>query len=63
MSSENGPEELLEKIKYSGIRGNGLVKKIYFSRGLLDKLEKAYRDKFQEIRATYQIFLCQGEKR
>ena len=55
--------ELLEKIKYSGIRGNGLVKKIYFSRGLLDKLEKAYRDKFQEIRATYQIFLCQGEKR
>ena len=56
-------KELLEKIKYSGIRGNGLTKKIYFSRGLLDKLDRAYRDSFQEIRATYQIFLCQGEKR
>ena len=54
---------LLEKIKYSGTRGNGLSKKVYFSRGLLARLEKAYRDRFGEIRATYQVFFCRGEKR
>jgi len=54
---------LLEKIKYSGIRGNGLNKKVYFSRGLLARLEKAYLDKFQEIGATYQVFFCRGVKR
>jgi hypothetical protein len=54
---------LLEKIKYSGIRGNGLSKKIYFSRGLLERLGKAYLDRFQGIRVTYQVFFCRGEKR
>jgi len=54
---------LLEKIKYSGIRGNGLSRKVYFSRGLLARLEKAYLDRFQEIRATYQVFFCRGVKR
>ncbi|MDD5464829.1 MAG: malonyl-ACP O-methyltransferase BioC [Candidatus Omnitrophica bacterium] len=54
---------LLEKIKYSGIRGNGLNRKVYFSRGLLARLEKAYLDKFQGIGATYQVFFCRGEKR
>jgi len=54
---------LLEKIKYSGIRGNGLSNKVYFSRGLLERLEKAYLDRFQEIGVTYQVFFCRGEKR
>jgi malonyl-CoA O-methyltransferase len=94
---------LLEKIKYSGIRGNGLSKKVYppsqktmalvvnendessasgdvagylpacrqgqvrrglhFTRGLLERLEKAYLDRFGEICATYQVFFCRGEKR
>jgi len=61
--SFNSLKGLLEKIKYSGIRGNGLSRKVYFSRGLLTRLEKAYRDRFQEIRATYQVFFCRGEKR
>ena len=56
-------KELLEKIKYSGIRGNGLDKKVYFSRGLLENLEKAYLESFGNICATYQVFFCQGEKR
>lgn len=60
--SFTGLKGLLEKIKYSGIRGSGLSKKIYFSRGLLEKLEKAYLDKFQEISVTYQVFFCSGEK-
>lgn len=53
---------LLEKIKYSGIRGNGLSEKVYFSRGLLARLEKAYLDRFQGIGATYQVFFCRGLK-
>lgn len=53
---------LLEKIKYSGIRGNGLSGKVYFSRGLLGKLENAYLDRFGGIFATYQVFFCWGEK-
>jgi len=56
-------KQLLEKIKYSGIRGNGLSKKVYFSRGLLERLEKTYLDKFQKICVTYQVFFCQGVKR
>jgi malonyl-CoA O-methyltransferase len=56
-------KELLEKIKFSGIRGNGLSHKVNFNRRLLGELEKAYLDRFKEIRATYQIFICQGEKR
>lgn len=56
-------KNLLEKIKYSGVRGNGLDKRIYFSRGLLEKLQKTYLDKFQQIRVTYQVFFCYGEKR
>jgi len=54
---------LLEKIKYSGIRGNGLNRKVYFSCGLLAKLEKAYLDRFQGIGVTYQVFFCRGVKR
>lgn len=59
----SGLKGMLEKIKYSGIRGNGLGGKVYFSRTLLARLEKAYLDRFQEIRATYQVFFCRGEKR
>lgn len=55
-------KHLLEKIKYSGVRGNGLDKRAYFSRGLLEKLQKTYLDKFQQIRVTYQVFFCYGEK-
>lgn len=51
---------LLEKIKYSGINGNGLNNRIYFSRVLLDKLEEVYLEKFKKIQATYQIFFCRG---
>lgn len=60
--SFTGLRGLLEKIKYSGVKGSGLSKKIYFSRGLLEKLEKAYLDKFQQIHVTYQVFFCYGEK-
>ena len=51
---------LLNKIKCTGARGNGLGSKISFDRRALKEIEQAYLDKFHEIKATYQVFFCQG---
>ena len=56
-------KDLLKKIKYTGVRGNGTNGKILFNQKLLDKLEQSYLDKFKGIKATYQVFLCLGKKR
>jgi malonyl-CoA O-methyltransferase len=53
-------KELLRKIKYSGIRGNGLGKKRIFSPRNLQRLEKIYLDRFKGIAVTYQVFYCRG---
>lgn len=54
--------ELLNKIKYTGIRGEGLNGKLLLTPGSLRKLEEIYLNKFAGIRATYQGFLCSAEK-
>ncbi len=51
---------LLNKIKYTGTRGNGLSSKFSLSPRYLKVLEGAYLKKFKQIKATYQIFSCQG---
>lgn len=53
-------KELLDKIKYSGIRGKGIKEKVFFGPDFLKKLEVAYLKKFKKIKATYQIFVCWG---
>jgi len=52
--------DLLNKIKYTGIRGNGLSGKIFFTPGHLKKLEETYLCKFTCIKATYQVFFCKA---
>lgn len=52
---------LFAKIKYSGIKGEGLGNKIHFSPGVVKTLENIYRDKFGSIKATHQAFLCSGK--
>lgn len=52
---------LLKKIKYSGIRGNGLQNQAYPGRNFFAELEESYLDKFKEIRATYQVFFCRAK--
>lgn len=54
--------DLFNKIKYTGIRGDGLGAKIYFGRRFLSKLEDTYLNKFTRIKATYQVFFYQGLK-
>jgi hypothetical protein len=58
--SNSSLQDLLNKMKYTGIRGDGLNAKIVFSRGLLKKLEEIYLDKFKHIKVTYQIFFCKA---
>lgn len=53
---------LLQKIKYTGIRGGSWGPKIFFSPRFLKKLEQVYLSKFERIKATYQVFFCHGIK-
>jgi malonyl-CoA O-methyltransferase len=59
--------ELLKKIKYSGVRGNGANRDNPWSSRMLCELEKIYRDRFcsgsgGEIDATYEVLFCRGRK-
>jgi malonyl-CoA O-methyltransferase len=51
---------LLKKLKYSGTRGTGLAGLAFLGKGLLQKAEAAYLEKYKEIRATYQVFFCEA---
>lgn len=61
-------KELLQAIKYTGTRGEGLNKEIRLNRKSLRSLGEYYLDNFSEpgldgknrIKATYQVFFCQG---
>lgn len=55
-------KDLLYKIKYSGIRGSGIGDGARISRKALKEIESEYLNKFSRIRATYQVFFCQGQK-
>lgn len=52
--------KLLSKIKYTGVRGDGLNGSFLWNRTLLNNVEDAYRTRFGGIEATYQIFLCKA---
>jgi malonyl-CoA O-methyltransferase len=54
--------EFLKKIKYSGTRGNGTGTKSFWVSEKIDNLERIYRKKFNEIVATYQVYICKGVK-
>ena len=52
--------ELLKKIKYTGVRGNGVERGNLWTAGTIRKLEKIYIRRFKELRVTYQIFYCKA---
>jgi malonyl-CoA O-methyltransferase len=54
--------ELLNAIKYTGTRGVGLNGK-RMGRDKIAELERMYRERFEDIVATYQIFYCRGKVR
>ena len=55
-------KRLLERIRYTGTRGNGTNGKGFWTPKMIDNLERVYRKGFKDIIATYQIFYCKGVK-
>ena len=54
--------ELLKKIKYTGIRGKGLIKRGFWTHNTVSAIESIYMRMFKGIVATYQVFFCRGIK-
>ncbi len=61
-------KDLLNKIKYTGTRGEGIKSKQLFGRDLFNRMEKLYRERFsvlsdgeKQIKASYQVFFCWGK--
>lgn len=61
--------DLLEKIRYNGVRGGGFSDRAFFTPRIFRQLEQAYLDKFsavnngeKRLRASYQIFYCRALK-
>lgn len=54
--------ELLDRIRYTGVRGGGLNGKFTWNRGLLRRTEEIYMGEFGQIEASYQIFFCKAMK-
>ncbi len=48
--------ELLASIRYS----SGICKNTLWTKGMIEKLDKIYRNKFNSIFATYEVFLCKA---
>ncbi len=54
--------ELLENLRCTGTRGDGLRGEIFWTPGAIASVEEIYRKRFKNIVATYQIFFCRGVK-
>ncbi|MDP3789037.1 MAG: malonyl-ACP O-methyltransferase BioC [Candidatus Omnitrophota bacterium] len=52
--------DLLNSIKYTGVRGIGVAKRNFWTAGAVSLVEKAYAAKFKGITATYQVFFCEA---
>lgn len=63
----NSLRELLENLRCTGTRGNGLRGEIFWTSGIITSIEDIYRKRFSAsggkgIVATYQMFFCRGIK-
>lgn len=52
--------ELLENVRCTGTRGNGLKEEIFWTPRRITSIEEIYKKKFERIVATYQMFFCRG---
>jgi len=53
--------ELLKNIKYTGTRGYSRMK-TFWTPAMAQSIEKRYRERFKDIVATYEVFVCRGVK-
>ena len=54
--------ELLENLRCTGTRGDGLRGEIFWTPRRIASIEEIYKKKFKDIVATYQMFFCRGIK-
>jgi len=54
--------ELLESLRCTGTRGNGLRGEIFWTPRRVASIEEIYKKRFKSIVATYQMFFCRGVK-
>lgn len=54
---------LLKKIKYTGTRGNGVLKDEGWHRSTIKDLEAVYRKLYGKIVATNEVYICKGKKK
>jgi len=54
--------ELLESLRCTGTRGNGLRREIFWTPRTIASIEEIYKKRFKSIVATYQMFFCRGVK-
>ncbi|MCM8796478.1 MAG: malonyl-ACP O-methyltransferase BioC [Candidatus Omnitrophica bacterium] len=52
--------ELMERIKYTGIRGVSVLKRDIVTVQYLNRIEDEYLKRFGGIQVTYQVFFCSG---
>jgi len=50
--------ELLNKIRYTGVRGDGAGGRFLWGRDRMNEVERIYRERFGRITVSYQIFIC-----
>lgn len=53
--------ELLNTIKYTGVRGCVINTPFFWKVDILDNIEKIYKLRYGQIAASYQIFFCRGQ--
>jgi len=58
----NSLSELLEKIRYTGVRGKGIDVNGGWTANTISSIEKIYKDKFGNVKANYQVFFAKGAK-
>lgn len=51
-------KDLLDSIKYCGIRGESVYPGLFWTAKRISKLEDIYREKFSKIKVSYEVFFC-----
>lgn len=54
-------KDLLKTIKYTGVRGQSADSSPTWTPHMLAEMRRIYEDKYDEVRATYQVFFCRGQ--
>lgn len=52
--------DFMRSVKLSGATGGGLAGKVFFGKKLASEIEEIYRQRFNGIKVTHEVFFCKG---